>query len=84
LRLGEAALASLENQAYVRYVPFRRHLRAAATHERAADLHVRAARFWRAAADSERSEREMKLASKERDGAALEWHRAREAGYAPD
>ena len=66
---------------YLRWVPSRKHVRAAATHERAALLHETAARFWEEAKDSERSERENNLAAKEREGAALEWDRAREAGH---
>jgi len=62
-------------------VPFRKHVRAAGTHERAALLHETAARFWEDAKDSDRSERKENLASKEREGAAVEWDRAREAGY---
>jgi hypothetical protein len=64
-------------------VPFRKHVRAAGTHERAALLHEAAARFWEDAEDSVRSERENDLASKEREGATLEWDRARTAGYVP-
>ena len=62
-------------------VPFRKHLRAAATHERAAQLHERAARFWDDANDHERSEREATLALEERERAGLEQSRARDAGY---
>jgi hypothetical protein len=65
-------------------MPFRKHLRAAATHERAALLHETAARFWEHAGNSERSEREDTLATREREGAALERLRARRAGYVSD
>ena len=64
-------------------MPFRKHIRAAATHERAALLHETAARFWEDAKDSERSERENNLAWKEHEGAVLEWQRARKAGWGP-
>src|SRR4051794_34164923 len=43
-------------QRYPEHVPFRKHVRAAATHERAALLHETAARFWEDARDLERFE----------------------------
>ena len=79
--LRGGGIHSPAEQRYVEYVPFRKHLRAAATHERAALLHEKAARFWTDANDLERSGRENNLASKEREGAALERDRARAAGY---